>query len=155
MNFAITSTVHGFLVRMTASTVTGFSPEAVFPLDVILKRWKLWKPKNSRILSFILSLYSSGLFNNRFGEISTETKKQIADAFELKDFVFEESLMDIQKRKAKDENQNIDKLENPLEIDGHDIHIEEHTKFLLTNSLDEDSKQKLLNHIKQHKNFDK
>ena len=110
---------------------------------------------NTNKQNVILSLYSSGLFNNRFGEISTETKKQIADAFELKDFVFEESLMDIQKRKAKDENQNIDKLENPLEIDGHDMHIEEHTKFLLTNSLDEDSKQKLLNHIKQHKNFDK
>ena len=106
---------------------------------------------NSSRQNIILSLYTSGLFNDKNGEVSTETKKQIAEAFDIKNFVFEESLTDIQKQKAKTENNQIDTLDTPCEIDDHTIHIEEHSKFLLTHDLNEKSKTKLLEHINQHK----
>ena len=106
---------------------------------------------NSSRQNIILSLYTSGLFNDKNGEVSTETKKQIAEAFDIKNFVFEESLTDIQKQKAKIENNQIDTLDAPCEIDDHTIHIEEHSKFLLTHDLNEKSKTKLLEHINQHK----
>ena len=102
-----------------------------------------------------MSLYSSGLFNDKFGNISTETKRQIADAFEIKNFVFEESLSDIQKQKAKQENQLLENIEQPCEIDDHAIHIEEHSKYLLTNNLNKKDKDILLAHINQHKNLTK
>ena len=106
---------------------------------------------NSSRQNIILSLYTSGLFNDKNGEVSTETKKQIAEAFDIKNFVFEESLTDIQKQKAKIENNQIDTLDTPCEIDDHTIHIEEHSKFLLTHNLNEKAKTKLLEHINQHK----
>lgn len=106
---------------------------------------------NSSRQNIILSLYTSGLFNDKNGEVSTETKKQIAEAFDIKNFVFEETLSDIQKQKAKIENNQIDALDTPCEIDDHTIHIEEHSKYLLTHDLNEKSKTKLLEHINQHK----
>ena len=112
-------------------------------------------PNNADKQSIIMSLYSSGLFNDKFGNISTETKRQIADAFEIKNFVFEESLSDIQKQKAKQENQLLENIEQPCEIDDHAIHIEEHSKYLLTNNLNKKDKDILLAHINQHKNLTK
>ena len=65
--------------------------------------------------------------------------------------MFEESLSDIQKQNAKAENINIENLDDPCEIDNHQIHVEEHSKFLLTNKLQKTDKDKLLSHINKHK----
>ena len=54
--------------------------------------------------------------------------------------------------RAINENLKFLKLE-VLDVDNHDIHIDEHTKFIITdtaNSIDDDFKNNLLEHIKQH-----
>ena len=50
-------------------------------------------------------------------------------------------------------------IDNPLEIDDHDVHIDEHLTFMLGNEfskrVEQDHKlqSKLLEHIKMHKKF--
>ena len=76
----------------------------------------------------------------------------------LKTWESYESLSELHKKKANKENLNLIKIEKPLTIDDHQLHIDEHIRFLISSESDnltEDEKSKILEHIKQHKTLSK
>ncbi len=104
----------------------------------------------------LISLMDKGLFNESNGEISHTTKTKLLDMLGFKNFQIPEDLNTIHKNRAQNENLKLEELNEPLEIDNHQIHIEEHIKFIISDfkhQIDNDFKSKLLNHIKEHKEF--
>ena len=72
----------------------------------------------------------------------------------FKNWEYHDDLIENHKSRAHKENLQLLKLEAPLDIDEHSIHIVEHTKFLISDqssNVDNDFKEKLLKHIKEHK----
>jgi len=68
----------------------------------------------------------------------------------------------LQTNNATKENVNLlinNEIKSPLDIDDHDIHIAEHTAFMLGSELEKAMKKKpyllesMLNHVKEHKSF--
>jgi len=104
----------------------------------------------------ILELYEKGLFTDEDGKISSANKMKILNIFGISEFEQYEDIREIHKAKAVKENLDIENKIDLLEIDDHKIHIEEHTKFLICDesaNVSDENKEKLLNHIKKHKEF--
>ncbi len=103
----------------------------------------------------ILDLYSKGLLCDDDGKISYNNKIKILELFGLNNYNSFDNTNELHKQKAIKENNDIIKLNQPLEIDDHNIHISEHTKYIISseNNL-ENNKEKLNNlikHITEHK----
>lgn len=102
----------------------------------------------------ILTLYEKGLFNNSDGYISSSTKTKIFNALDVEEFETKKDINEVHAERAIQENLNPEIIEQPLEIDNHKLHIEEHTRFLLTEqNISKETKNKILTHIKQHKKY--
>ncbi|MBQ8451568.1 MAG: hypothetical protein IJ538_02195 [Clostridia bacterium] len=103
-----------------------------------------------------IKLLEKGLFNDSNGKILETNKSKLLDLFGFKDWVTEKSIDECQKERAQKENLKLIKLNSPLEIDDHKIHINEHIKFLITlkdEDFDTNFEKKLLQHINEHKKF--
>ena len=71
----------------------------------------------------------------------------------IDNFEIEQDINEIHKNKACAENTS-KTPDKPLEIDNHNIHIEEHSKFILSEqNLEKIHKENLLKHIQQHKSL--
>lgn len=102
----------------------------------------------------LLSLYEKNFFADKDGVTPYSVKQKILLSLGINNFDYEDESMTLHKNKAVDENQNIDNLCDPYEIDNHQVHIYEHTKFLLSsesNNLTEKQKENMLSHIQKHK----
>ena len=74
--------------------------------------------------------------------------------FGLNNWETYEDINELHKARACKENLKIITLENPSEVDEHNIHITEHTKFIISDSGEKEDKtfiNNLIKHIKQHK----
>lgn len=104
----------------------------------------------------LLSLYEKGIFNDENGHVSASVKQKILEILGYEHIDFLSNMEELHKARAEKENQGIIPLEEPLEIDDHKIHINQHTKFLISDSaeiLDKSKRTELLNHINSHKKF--
>jgi len=102
----------------------------------------------------LLSLYDRGLLFDNTGKISNSNKSKILNMLGFNNWETYEDINEIHKTRAINENLNIINLEDPLNIDNHQIHIEEHSKYILTdvkNTIEQTFKEKLLQHIEKHK----
>ena len=79
------------------------------------------------------------------------------ELFGLSNYSTFDNTDELHRQKAIKENNEIIKLNPPLEIDNHQIHINEHTKFII--SFEDDEKinneliNKLIKHIQEHKKY--
>lgn len=124
--------------------------------DIVLESNNELEESQNESRELILKLYDLGLLSDENGMISNSTRNQILNIIGLKNFNNFESINELHKKRANKENLNIIKLEEPLEIDNHSIHIEEHTKYLISDdieNLDNNFKEKLLKHINNHKKY--
>lgn len=122
--------------------------------DVILESNNELDDSATKLKNSILSLYEKGLFADENGKISSANKMKILHLFGINNFEQFEDLNDLHRARASKENLNILNICEPLEIDDHQIHILEHTRFLIADdskNLEKSEREKLLNHIKQHK----
>lgn len=102
----------------------------------------------------ILSLYDKGILSDSSGKISSTNKARLLKMLGLDNWEVDQNIDDLHAKRANSENLKIINLDEPLEIDDHKIHIDEHVKFLISGkaeSIDSEFKNKLLNHIKEHK----
>lgn len=102
----------------------------------------------------IFKLYSSGLLNDDKGKLRSSTKEKVLTLLGYKDLDYRKGLSRLQEEKAVSENEKI-KL-NGLEIeeiDDDSIHIDEHTRYVLSeyDDLKDEQKQRLYQHIKLHR----
>ena len=104
----------------------------------------------------ILSLYEKGLLNDANGKISNSAKLRILDMLGFKNWDNFDDINELHRSRANKENQELIKLEKPLEIDDHEIHINEHIKYLISDQsmgILDSKRETLLDHIKQHKEY--
>ncbi|MCL2847575.1 MAG: hypothetical protein FWE13_02335 [Firmicutes bacterium] len=113
--------------------------------------------------SMMFDLIRMGLLSDEDGKISDASRYKILDTLGYGGWEFLRDLESLNINKAAKENLEFYKLDTieVSEIDRHDLHIIEHTKFGLTAEFDRlvskkpEIKERLLQHIRQHKKFDK
>lgn len=101
----------------------------------------------------LLTLLEKGLLNDSDGKINIQTKEKILTTLGFDNWCSFDDINELHKKKAEKENNKIINLEEPIEIDNHQIHINQHTKFIINqdNNCDKEFINKLLKHINQHK----
>ncbi len=110
--------------------------------------------KNKR--EYILKLFNAGILSDENGNISSNTKNKLLNILGLNSWEIYETTDELHKKKASRENLELIKLEKPLSIDNHNIHIEEHIRFLISDSgesIKSDLKNKIIKHIEEHKSL--
>ena len=123
--------------------------------DVVLDSKNELEENSYNKKDLILSLYDKGILFDSSGKISSSNKNRLLKMLGLDNWEITQDIDDLHSKRANNENLKLIKLESPLEIDNHKIHIDEHTKYIISNNenIDSEFKLKLLNHIKEHKNF--
>ena len=102
----------------------------------------------------LMNLYESGLLNDENGDIRPSTKEQLLALFGFKDLDYRKGISRLQEEKAQSENDVIRMKGLSIEeIDDDGIHIDEHTRYVLSEygELKKEEKDRLFAHIKAHK----
>lgn len=102
----------------------------------------------------ILKLYESGLLFDDDKKIRATTKEKVLAMLGYQDLDYLKGLNRLQEEKAQNENLKIRNNGLPIEeIDDDNIHIDEHTRYVLSeyDELSAKEKTRLFSHIKAHK----
>ena len=105
----------------------------------------------------ILRLYEAGLLTDEDGKMSTENKNRVLEAFGFGSLENARDISALHIAKAGEENLLMKQQEiAPDEYDEHDLHITEHTRFLLSSEFkgykkNEELKKRYVAHIRAHK----
>ena len=110
--------------------------------------------------SMILEILNAGLFNDENGIMSNSTRQKVLEQFGFGTWSNSQDIQTLQVKQAEKENYGLLKtgeIEQPCEIDDHEVHINQHTSFLLGNEFEkmgsQKQKEEMLKHIKAHKNL--
>lgn len=109
---------------------------------------------NSQKKDMIFKLYNSGLISDENGRIRESVKEKILSILGYKDLDYKKGVSRLHEEKAQGENEVIRKEALEIEeIDDDAIHIDEHTRYVLSeyDELSIEEKQRFFNHIKSHK----
>ena len=126
--------------------------------DVVLDTINELTQNAAQRQSILLELYSKGLLNDEKGKLPARMRTKILDSLGFASWETMHDISTLHAKKAAKENLCIKELEPPLTVDDHEIHIEEHTRFLISaevNKFDDLHKNKILAHINQHKKLQK
>jgi hypothetical protein len=103
----------------------------------------------------VMELLKSGLLSGEDGKLTNRNKAKILEMLGFGNWENSRSGEDAHIKKAALENMDIREGKDPgiEEVDDHEIHIEEHTRFLVTgrNGLSDRAKEKANAHIREHK----
>lgn len=105
--------------------------------------------------SMLMELYKAGLLNDENGKLSNRNRAKLIEFLGMGVWENSNDLTQMHIKKAVKENIKLENM-TPLEIDDHDIHIEEHTKFILSNESEQFTSEhidKLQKHIFAHKSL--
>ena len=111
---------------------------------------------NRQKKDMIFKLYESGLLSDDNGKLRPATKEKVLSLLGYKELDYQKGLARLQEEKAQSENDVLLKKEVAVDqIDDHAIHIDEHTRYCLSehSSLSEQQKQTFYLHIKAHKDL--
>lgn len=101
-----------------------------------------------------MELFKLGIFLNKDGKMDDRTRVKFLEIMGLGNFESGQDIAESHINRAKAENITEKDLV-VLEIDDHELHIAEHTRYILENDLTEDRVKKLLEHIRMHKTMEK
>ena len=105
----------------------------------------------------LLKLFDCGLLTEENGHISKENKQRILDAFGFGGYENARDISSLHIAKAVEENLALKSNTVGVdEYDDHTLHIEEHTRFLLSEEFKrlrskEETKARFVEHIREHK----
>ena len=126
--------------------------------DIVIDTEKELHNSVAKKQDMILTLLDKGVFQDENGNLTESKKSKILQMLDFGGWENVVDLHDINKSRAGREN--VDLLNDieieVLEIDSHDVHVNEHTAFMLSNNFDLSNKKlkdKMLEHIKKHKSF--
>lgn len=109
----------------------------------------------------LLRLYEAGVLTDEQGKLSSENKQRILDAFGFGSYENARDISALHVAKAGEENLDMQRQDvDPDEYDEHDLHITEHTRYLLSAELKtaqnrEELKKRFVRHIAIHKKMKK
>jgi hypothetical protein len=114
-------------------------------------------PANRR--NFVFDLLKTGLLADENGKISNHMRHKILQMLGLGIWEGAKDIESLHIKKAKKENRELLKQEvNASEIDDHELHIQEHIKFMLSDGFKKSSQEtekRFLRHIRHHKGIAK
>lgn len=122
--------------------------------DVVLDTANELTESSAQRKNILLELYDKGLLANEDGKISNRTRVKILDSLGFGSWETSQDISIMHTKKAIKENLKINNVKSPLEVDDHKIHIEEHTRFLISDECKKFSEShcnKILEHIRAHK----
>lgn len=121
--------------------------------DILIDTTNNLDETNSSKKEIILTLLDKGLFSDKDGIVSSQTKEKILSSLGFDNWCSFDELGELHKKRADKENLKLIKLEDPLDVDDDKIHIEQHTKYLINDNKTSDSKfiSSLIKHIQKHK----
>lgn len=123
--------------------------------DVVLDTENELNQTPTQRKSMLLDLYKAGLLNDENGKLSNRNRAKLLEALGMGIWENQGDLTQMHIRRAIKENLNLTSV-IPYEIDDHQIHIDEHTKFLLSDESTKCSaehRKKLIDHIKAHRSL--
>lgn len=103
--------------------------------------------------AMVFELMQAGLLSDKKGRLSETAKVRVLEMMGFGNWSNAQDISQLHLKRAMEENISLKDLE-VLDIDEHDIHIDEHTKFIIGGSgknLDKKQRQQLLEHTKLHK----
>lgn len=112
--------------------------------------------------SMIFEILNAGLLHGEDGKLTNSMRSKVLEQLGFGIWENSQDKKSIHKNSASRENIKLidnGELGSPLEIDDHDIHIEEHISFVLSSDFEKLSLKnnkimsKMLNHIREHKKF--
>ena len=122
--------------------------------DVYLENENELLYTNRQKKDMIFKLYESGLLTDEDGKLRPSIKEKVLALLGYKELDYQKGLARLQEEKAQRENDSLRK-ENVCtdEIDDNAIHIDEHTRYVLSefSSLSQAQKQRFYEHIREHK----
>lgn len=102
--------------------------------------------------SAVLELLSSGLLSGADGNMDQRTKAKVLEIMGYGSLANAQDITELHISRADEENLNFGKSQVTVEeYDDHEIHIEEHTRFLLSGDVSADAKEAAVEHLRQHK----
>lgn len=109
--------------------------------------------------SMIFEMLSSGLLENEDGKMSNSMRSKILEQLGFGIWEMSHDMKSMQKNSAGRENLRVlekGSVDDPMDIDDHEVHIEEHIAFLLGGSVEKKEncnklKEIILEHINKHK----
>ncbi len=110
--------------------------------------------------SLTFDLLNAGLLHDENGKLSDTVRRKILESFGYGGYERVYDIASLHSARAERENANILGAE-VSEVDDHELHIAEHTKYFLSSDFaemvkkEQGVKETLLAHIRQHKNFQK
>lgn len=102
--------------------------------------------------TMLMDLLNAGILHDKQGKLSQSTKAKVLTLMGFGNWENAQDMAQLHIARAEKENLNIEKAEI-LDVDDHELHIEEHTRYIISGAADQTPavRQKLLEHIKQHK----
>lgn len=121
--------------------------------DIVLETSNELNESISSRKNMVLELFKLGLFSGEDGKVDERNKAKIIEMLGFGNFESGQDEVSLQIKRAKKENIATGPI-SVLEVDDHMVHINEHTKRLLElDSADEATRRKLIEHIREHKEF--
>lgn len=123
--------------------------------DVSFETEEVQTPEQKREL--VLRLFEAGLLSGDDGKITAENKHRVLEAFGFGSYENARDISSLHIAKAGEENLEMRKTDVAIDdYDDHDLHIIEHTRYLLSSefkksSKKEELKEKYALHIQAHK----
>lgn len=108
--------------------------------------------------SFIFDLLKTGILADENGKISNRMRHKILEMLGLGIYENARDIDSLHIKQAQKENLAMQKQDmDASEIDNHDLHIEEHIKFMLSDGFKKDRniQERFLKHIRHHKTIQK
>ena len=112
----------------------------------------LYTPRQKK--EMIFELYESGLLTDNEGNLRPAIKEKVLALLGYKELDYQKGLARLQEDKAQRENDLLRKEDTVIdEIDDDAIHVDEHTRYVLSEftTLKDKQKQRFYAHIKAHK----
>ena len=110
---------------------------------------------NTQKKEMIFRLFDSGLLSDENGDVRPVIREKILSLLGYKELDYRKGLARLQEERAQKENETIRKFGKQVdEIDDDQIHIDEHTRYILSeyDLLSEEEKQRFMAHVSAHKN---
>lgn len=130
-----------------------FSSSDITSDDVIFETENEINESLAQRRSMVFDLLNAGLLQDENGKLSNRMRVK---ALELLGFGVWENAQDINEihtKRASKENAMLleGKMPEPTELDNHEIHISEHTAFILSGDYSEKQQKFMIEHIRMHK----
>lgn len=105
--------------------------------------------------NMVLELLKMGVLSEEDGKLSKRTKLKVLEVLGLGNWETVRDIDELHIKKATRENLNANTLDTPDDVDDHDLHILEHSRFVISeeSGLNDTEKERLFEHIRQHKQY--